>query len=118
VRITNDTKNGTSSMSRKKLFFSTRNAIQYANGKLTIRSITVAAPAYHSDRSRIEWVVPSSSLNSPKCHVILQASVNESQVCSDRDIIVSSGTRKKITSQKTAGAPRKYGLSRFPRRPR
>ena len=46
VRITNETKNGTSSMSRKKFFlFPPWNAIQYAIGNDTTRSMIVAAPA-------------------------------------------------------------------------
>ena len=45
VRITYDTKNGTSSSIRKTDFRRARNAIQYTSGNATTRSITVAAPA-------------------------------------------------------------------------
>jgi len=45
VRITNETKKGTSSISRKKFFRFARNAIQYVTGNETIRVAMVAAPA-------------------------------------------------------------------------
>ena len=53
VRITNDTKNGTSSISRKKFLRFARNAIQYVTGKATTNAATVAAPAYTSERTNV-----------------------------------------------------------------
>ena len=44
VRITNETKNGRSSINRKKFLRFARNAIQYETGNATARSINVAAP--------------------------------------------------------------------------
>ena len=52
-----------------------------------------------------------TSGNSAKCQVSWHASVTESQVWTDSDSIVTSGTKKNTTSHSTAGPPIRYGLN-------
>src|SRR2546429_9551809 len=94
VRMTNDTKNGTSSIRRKKFFLRPAwNAIQYAIGNATMRSMIVAAPENFSELSSCEWYRLSSCGISPQCHTMVHAPVAPLQRGNDSDGIVATAVR-------------------------
>ena len=71
-----------------------------------------------NDRVNCAVWEPKTSPKRPHRQVRVQASVIGSQVCNDSDSIVTSGTRKKMTSHRPAGSPSRYGARRLPRRAR
>src|SRR6476646_6617250 len=69
-RITNDTKNGSSSRNRNVVLCRPPlKAIQYATGYPTSRVAIVTIAAYTSERMNCVWNIDSAVVYSPKCHV-------------------------------------------------